>query len=109
MSLNPPGENTEQTESSSEAGVDQPEKGKEASSVTYQSTLVSNVIRDISADETSVWIATDRGVSMLDRSTDIWRHFTKEDGLGSDGVNAVAVDGQWIWFGAKSGANRYDK
>ncbi|MFC1713744.1 hypothetical protein ACFL6S_08750 [Candidatus Poribacteria bacterium] len=76
--------------------------------LAYQNALISNIIRDISADETSVWIATDRGVSMLDRATGTWRHYTKEDGLGADNVNAVAVDGQWIWFATDDGVSRYD-
>ena len=46
-----------------------------------QRVLMSNNIRCISADENSVWIATDRGVSRYDRDTKIWMHYTKEDGL----------------------------
>ena len=83
------------------------ESAKEAS-LTYQSALISNAVRDISADESRVWIATDKGISMLDRATDKWQHYTKEDGLGADNVNAVSVDGHLVWFGTDNGVTRYD-
>jgi ligand-binding sensor domain-containing protein len=88
--------------------VSQFEKRAKAGSLIRQNVLASNVIRDISADETHVWIATDRGVSSLDRASNMWSHYTKDDGLGSDSVNAVAIDGRWIWFGTDDGVSRYD-
>jgi ligand-binding sensor domain-containing protein len=79
-----------------------------AYTVSCQSALVSNTIRAIAADESRVWVATDKGVSMLSRSSNIWSQFTKDDGLASDNVNAVAVDNQWVWFGTNDGISRYD-
>jgi ligand-binding sensor domain-containing protein len=111
VSLSPQQEQAKQTDLPPEIDVARvPDHTKigENTSLTYKNVLMSNVIRDVSADETSVWIATDKGVSMLDRSTDTWRHYTKDDGLGSDNVNAVAVDDQWIWFGTDDGVSRYD-
>ena len=120
MSLSPRQEQVKQTELPAEidvAGADlKPDRAKtgEDSALTYKNALISNVIRDVAADETSVWIATDRGVSMLDRSTNTWRHYTKDDGLGSDNVSAVAVDvgttraSSILWFGTDDGVSRYD-
>ena len=31
-----------------------------------------------------------------------------EDGLANDMVNAVAIDGQWVWFATDEGVSRYD-
>nr|MBC8231475.1 hypothetical protein [bacterium] len=92
--------------------------------------LISNNIRSISADKNSVWVATDRGVSQLDRKTkskvpevnhktkskvreanrssNTWTHYTKDDGLGSDNVNAVVSDGNLVWFGTDDGVTRYN-
>jgi ligand-binding sensor domain-containing protein len=73
-----------------------------------QRVLISNNIRCISADDKNVWIATDRGVSRLDRSTNCWRYYTKDDGLNSDNINAVASDLNWVWFGTDDGVNQYN-
>ncbi|MBM3242744.1 hypothetical protein FJZ31_41315 [Candidatus Poribacteria bacterium] len=84
-----------------------------------QRVLISNNIRSISADESSVWVATDRGVSQLDRkakpsvseanrTTNTWMHYTKDDGLGSDNVNAVVSEGNFVWFGTDDGVTRYN-
>ena len=73
-----------------------------------QRVLISNNIRCISADDKNVWIATDRGVSRLDRVTNRWRHYTKEDGLNSDNINAVASNLNWVWFGTDDGVNQYN-
>lgn len=110
VSLNPQQESVKQTEEPSEAeaaSTPVPEATK-TTNFTYQNALISNVIRDISADESSVWIATDSGVSALDRATNTWRYYTKEEGLGSDNVNAVAVDEECVWFGTDDGVTKYD-
>jgi len=92
-----------------EADVQKSEPKAENQTFNIQNTLISNNIRDISADENAVWIATDSGVTMFDRSNNSWRYYTKEDGLGSDNINAVAVDGNFVWFGTDDGVSRYDK
>jgi len=70
--------------------------------------LISNNIRSISADKSSVWVATLRGVSKLDRVTNTWTHYTKDDGLGSDAVHVVVSEGRWVWFGTDNGVTLYD-
>jgi len=109
ISLSPPvQEEIQRTELSPKVDVEQFKKAEEANLLEHQSALISNNIHSISADDDSVWIATDRGVSMLDRASNTWRHYTKDDGLGSDNVNAVAADGQWVWFGTDDGVSRHD-
>lgn len=73
-----------------------------------QRVLISNNIRCISADDKNVWIATNRGVSRLDRATNRWGHYTKDDGLNSDNINAVASDLNWVWFGTDDGVSQYN-
>ena len=58
-------------------------------------TLVSNEVNCIAADSDNVWIATARGVSRWERQQDKWHHYTMEDGLANDMVNAVVIDGEW--------------
>jgi len=71
-------------------------------------TLISNNIRSISADKSSVWVATLRGVSKFDRDTNRWICYTKDDGLGADAVHVVVSEGRWVWFGTGSGLTLYD-
>jgi len=92
-----------------DASVQKSEPKADIQVSSIQSTLVSNNIRGISSDESTVWIATDSGVTMFNRTKDSWKYYTKEDGLGSDNINAVAVDGNWVWFGTDDGVSRYDK
>ena len=73
-----------------------------------QRVLISNNVRCISADENSVWIATDRGVSRFERAAKNWTHYTKEDGLNSDNINAVAFDQNRVWFGTDDGVSQYN-
>ena len=73
-----------------------------------QRVLISNNVRCISADDSNVWIATDRGVSRFERATGKWSHYTKEDGLSSDNINAVASDGNRVWFGTDDGVSQYN-
>ena len=77
-------------------------------SLRIHRTLISNNIRSISADKDSVWVATLRGVSKLDRSSNKWVHYTQDDGLGSDAVHVVVSEGRWVWFGTQNGVTLYD-
>jgi ligand-binding sensor domain-containing protein len=79
-----------------------------SSEANVHRVLISNNIRSISAAESSVWVATDRGVSKLDRSSNTWTHYTKDDGLGSDAVHVVVSEGNLIWFGTDNGVTLYD-
>ena len=79
-----------------------------AGSQTSQQVLISNNIRSISVDDKNVWIATDRGVSRLDKTLNRWRHYTKDDGLNSDNINAVVSNLNWVWFGTDEGISQYN-
>ena len=82
--------------------IDKHRKVRKATADVHR-VLISNNIRSISADESSVWVATLRGVSRLDRATNTWTHYTKDDGLGSDAVYVVVSEGRWVWFGTDNG------
>ena len=56
-----------------------------------------------------VWFGTDEGVSQYNLKTDKWRLFKRQDGLASDAVSSIAIDGNYVWFGTENGLNRYDK
>ncbi|MBD3183791.1 hypothetical protein GF312_16020 [Candidatus Poribacteria bacterium] len=109
VTLSPPNQELNKNESQKEIETYQIENKKEKTlDSEFFRTLTSNSINDIAADDNTVWIATNRGVCMLDRAKDEWSYYTKEQGLGSDNVSAVAIDGQWVWFGTDDGVSRYD-
>jgi len=71
-------------------------------------TLINNNIRSISADKNSVWVATLKGVSKLNRDTNRWGHYTQDNGLGSDTVHVIVSEGRWVWFGTDNGLTLHD-
>ncbi|MFQ6042315.1 MAG: hypothetical protein ACE5PV_15775, partial [Candidatus Poribacteria bacterium] len=81
---------------------------KISDSIVRQKRLISNSVRCVAADTNNVWIATDRGVSRFLRRENVWRHYTKADGLADDDINAVAIDGNYVWFATNAGVSRYD-
>jgi len=110
VSLSPQIDNPESLKPAKTETSNQKQESKNDNNVlSVQNTLISNNVRDISADSLSVWIATDSGVTLFDRETGNWKHYTKEDGLGSDNINAVAIDGDWVWFGTDDGVSRFDR
>jgi ligand-binding sensor domain-containing protein len=71
-------------------------------------TLMSDRVRAIAADDRYVCVGTDRGISLLDRAENRWRHYTIPDGLSSDSVNDILIDGGYIWIATDRGVSRLD-
>lgn len=68
-------------------------------------------IRDIAiADDGPMWLASDAlGAAVADAATgEVTARYTMADGLPSDNVRAVAVDGRHAWLATKSGAARFN-
>jgi ligand-binding sensor domain-containing protein len=59
------------------------------------------------ADSEVIWAATNQGVMRYNRQTQEWRRYTIEDGLMDNQVNAIAMDGDVVWFGANSGLTAF--
>ncbi len=87
--------------------------------------LPSNVIRDVGVRSYDVWIATDRGVAVLNRLSDdpnSWESHTQElevkamqdvkkyaQTLLSNDVRCVGIGDKSVWFGTDKGACHYDR
>jgi ligand-binding sensor domain-containing protein len=83
----------------------------EEATITQTATeraLVSDNIRCIYAGPDSLWVGTDRGISVYHKKDSRWAEFHREDGLISDDVTAVAIDGKSVWVGTRFGASFYD-
>jgi len=69
---------------------------------TSSNGLISNSIRQIALDNVGdVWLATERGISVLSTDGNI-TSYTTEDGLLFDNISSVAIDSQGNkWFATK--------
>lgn len=59
------------------------------------------------AAKDAVWVATNDGVLKYNRRNQTWVQFTVYDGLPSNKVFALHLDGDYIWFGTEKGLTRY--
>jgi len=74
---------------------------------THVVASVGNEIRDIALDAASghLWFATNEGAAEYDGS--MWSTYKTADGLVSDNVKAIALDGRaGVWFGTDAGVSR---
>jgi len=61
----------------------------------------------LTADEKTVWAATDNGALKYDRENKRWVRFSVQDGLPSDEVLSLYLDGDYIWFGTPLGLTQF--
>ena len=80
---------------------------KSKGEVHQEKILLSNRVRCVAADDSNVWVATDRGVSRYSRKESRWMHYTRTEGLASDDVMALATDGNQVWFATSDGVSQY--
>ncbi len=72
--------------------------------------LPDNYVTDIVVDGSQIWIATRRwGVLLFDPTTSRWKGYSVLNGLAGNNVNALALDGQYIWAATDDGLSAYDK
>ncbi|UYQ95975.1 histidine kinase [Chitinophaga horti] len=73
--------------------------------------LISNNVRCIEAHDSVLWIGTDKGldhVVLSGRRTNVV-HYTQADGLASDMVNSILLDGDRIYAGTQEGITYFDR
>lgn len=72
--------------------------------------LGANRINGLIVDGKQVWAATDDGLSLYDRYTELWSNFDAKQGLSAKQVTCLASDGKGIWAGTYGGGlNYFDK
>jgi ligand-binding sensor domain-containing protein len=58
----------------------------------------------------SVWVGSEKGVSLLDKKTEQWKGFySTQDGLSGNFVNAILVQSDFVWMGTNGGISRLHK
>ena len=61
----------------------------------------------IAVDDSNVWAGTRNGVFRYKKEMQIWKKYGKEKGLLHYQVQAIALDGDYVWFGTPLGLTRF--
>ena len=64
----------------------------------------------MAVDGESLWVGSEKGLSLLDKRTERWTAFySTRDGLSGNFVNSLLVQGSFLWIGTNGGITRFDK
>ncbi|MGD0917548.1 MAG: two-component regulator propeller domain-containing protein [Thermodesulfobacteriota bacterium] len=67
-------------------------------------------INSMAVDGESLWVGSEKGLSLLDKKSETWKGFySAEDGLSGNFVNAILVQPDSLWMGTNGGISRLDK
>jgi hypothetical protein len=67
-------------------------------------------VNSMALDGDSVWVGSEKGLSLLDKKTEGWKRFySTEDGLSGNFVNSLLVQPNFLWAGTNGGVSRFDK
>lgn len=64
----------------------------------------------MAVDGESVWVGSEKGLSLLDKKTEGWKRFySTNDGLSGNFINSLLVQPNFLWAGTNGGISRLDK
>jgi hypothetical protein len=67
-------------------------------------------INSMAMDGESLWVGSEKGLSLLDKKTGSWKRFySTKDGLSGNFVNAILVQPDSVWVGTNGGISRLDR
>jgi hypothetical protein len=67
-------------------------------------------IVSIAVDGESLWVGSEKGLSLLDKKTEVWKRFySTQDGLSGNFVNSILVLPDSVWVGTSGGISCLDK
>lgn len=61
----------------------------------------------LAVGKNAVWMATGSGALRFDKLKGTWRCFSEEDRLIDNRVEAILLEGDYIWFGTEKGVTRF--
>jgi hypothetical protein len=61
----------------------------------------------LAVDDANLWVASRTGLWRYIRAKDLWRLYTRDDGLLDDFVFDLALDGDYIWLAGRAGVTRF--
>lgn len=92
-----------------DAGIAMLQNEKLAKHYTLANGLLNEDCKQIVVDEDLIWIATNKGVHVLNTKNDSIYAYTIADGLPANRINAVLAVGDSIWVGSSRGVSLIDK
>ena len=66
-------------------------------------------VKSLTADEKYLWLGTDGGVRRYDKAADRWEAYTEKNGLPSNIIRDVDVEGYDLWVATDDGAARFNR
>jgi ligand-binding sensor domain-containing protein len=67
-------------------------------------------INSMAVDGESLWVGSEKGLSLLDKKTEGWKRFySSQDGLSGNFVNTLLAQPDLLWVGTNGGISRFDK
>lgn len=61
----------------------------------------------LAADDANLWVPSRSGLWRYIRAKNLWRNYTRADGLLDDFVYDLLLDGDYIWLGSARGVTRF--
>ena len=66
-------------------------------------------VKSLTVDEKYLWLGTDGGMRRYDKAADRWEEYTKKNGLPSNIIRDVDVEGYDLWVATDDGAARFNR
>ena len=83
--------------------------GKAVLNYTTENGLLSNQTGKIKGDGKFLWIATEKGIQMLDVSTGVFKNLTKKDGINSFNISGILPKKEDVYFSSNKGLFKINK
>jgi ligand-binding sensor domain-containing protein len=67
-------------------------------------------VNAIAVDGDSLWVGSEKGLSLLDKKTEGWKRFySTQDGLSGNFINSILVQPDFLWVGTNGGISRLNR
>lgn len=64
----------------------------------------------MAVDGESLWVGSEKGLSLLDKRTEGWKEFySAQNGLSGNFVNALLIEPDFLWIGTNGGISRFQR
>ncbi|MFD2561687.1 sensor histidine kinase [Aquimarina rubra] len=84
-------------------------EGKVLKHYTLQNGLLSNQTKVIEGDGRTLWIATDKGLQVLNIETGRLRNLTKTDGVIAQNITDIKIKDSYVYISSNKGVFRINK
>ena len=79
--------------------------------ITEKNGLTSNICRSLFLSDGRIWVGTEKGLNKVSFADGDWRvvSYSMADGLNSDMINAIYVQGSEVYAGTSEGVSYFDE